>query len=95
LKICKKKKKVAPNIGDKSTGCCFTAAHLTLPFSPGNFLPKNKMTIVLLTHHFPLFSRLEIKIKGRHIYTIEVIEAESQAVLNILMEHDFQDAFNK
>jgi hypothetical protein len=27
------------------------------------------------------------------IITIEVIEAESQAVLNALTEHDFQDAF--
>jgi hypothetical protein len=27
--------------------------------------------------------------------TIEVIEAESQAVLNTLTEHDFQDAFKK
>jgi hypothetical protein len=33
--------------------------------------------------------------KGRHFDTIEVMEAESQAVLNILMEHDFQDAFEK
>jgi hypothetical protein len=31
--------------------------------------------------------------KGRHFDTIEVIEAESQAVLNTLTEHDFQDAF--
>jgi hypothetical protein len=36
---------------------------------------------------------LKIKSKGRHFDTIEVIEAESQAVLNTLTEHDFQDAF--
>jgi hypothetical protein len=29
------------------------------------------------------------------LYTIEVIEAESQAVLNTLTEHNFQDAFQK
>jgi hypothetical protein len=29
------------------------------------------------------------------IETIEVIEAELQAVLNILTEHDFQDGFKK
>jgi hypothetical protein len=37
---------------------------------------------------------LKIKLKGRHFDTIEVIEAESQAVLNSLTEHDFQDAYN-
>jgi hypothetical protein len=31
--------------------------------------------------------------KGRHFDTNEVIEAESQAVLNTLTEHGFQDAF--
>jgi hypothetical protein len=36
---------------------------------------------------------LKIKIKGHHSDTIEVMEAESQAVLNALAEHDFQDAF--
>jgi hypothetical protein len=29
------------------------------------------------------------------LHTIEVIEAESQAELNTLTEHDFQDAFKK
>jgi hypothetical protein len=38
---------------------------------------------------------LKIKIKGCHFDTIGVIEAESQAVLNTLTEHDFQDAFVK
>jgi hypothetical protein len=36
-----------------------------------------------------------MKLKGRHFDTIEVIEAESQAVLNTLTEHDFQDAYKK
>jgi hypothetical protein len=36
-----------------------------------------------------------MKLKGCHFDTIEVIEAESQAVLNSLTEHDFQDAFKK
>jgi hypothetical protein len=31
--------------------------------------------------------------KGRHFDTTEVIEAESQSVLNTLTEHDFQGAF--
>jgi hypothetical protein len=38
---------------------------------------------------------LQIKLKGRHFDTTEVIEAESQAVLNTFTEHVFQDAFNK
>jgi hypothetical protein len=38
---------------------------------------------------------LKIKLKGSHFDTAEVIEAESQAVLNTLTEHDFQGAFKK
>jgi hypothetical protein len=34
-------------------------------------------------------------LKGSHFDTIEVMEAESQAVLDTLTEHDFQDAFPK
>jgi hypothetical protein len=37
---------------------------------------------------------LKIKLKDRHLDT-EVIEAETQVVLNTLTEHDFQDAFKK
>jgi hypothetical protein len=36
---------------------------------------------------------LKIKLKDRHFYTTEVIEVESQAVLNALSEQNFQDAF--
>jgi hypothetical protein len=36
---------------------------------------------------------LKIKLKGSHFNANEVIEAESQAVLNTLTEHDFEDAF--
>jgi predicted Zn-dependent protease len=38
---------------------------------------------------------LKIKLKGRHFDTTEVIEAESQVMLNTLSEHNFQDAFKK
>jgi hypothetical protein len=38
---------------------------------------------------------LKIQLKGRHFDTTEVIEAESQTVLTIFTEHDFQDAFKK
>jgi hypothetical protein len=56
------------------------------------FSPK----IIAVVPHppcFSLFSRLKIKLKGRHFDTIEVTEAESQAILNTLSEHDFQHAF--
>jgi hypothetical protein len=36
-----------------------------------------------------------MKLKGRHLDTIEVIGAESQAVLNTHTEHDFQNPFRK
>jgi hypothetical protein len=62
-------------------------------FSPWNFLPKT--TVVLHPPYFSLFPWLKIKLKGSHFDTTESIEAESQAVLNTLTEHDFQDAFRK
>jgi hypothetical protein len=55
------------------------------------FWPKS--TRLSLTFFFSLFPRLNIEVKGRHFDTIEAIEAESQAVLNTLTEHDFQDPF--
>jgi hypothetical protein len=36
---------------------------------------------------------LKTKPKGLHFDTVKVIETESQAMLNTLAEHDFQDAF--
>jgi hypothetical protein len=92
-----KMKDFARNFDNKRTGCCITAMYcLTLPFSPGNFWPK---TTRLSSPHPPYFSllfpRLEIKLKGRHFDTIEVLEVESQAVLNTLKEHYFKDAFTK
>jgi hypothetical protein len=38
---------------------------------------------------------LKTKLNGHHFGTTEVIEADLQAVLNTLTEHDFQDAFKK
>jgi hypothetical protein len=53
------------------------------------------MTVIPHPPYFPLFPRLKIKLKGCHFDTVEVIDAESQVVLNTLIEHDFQDAFKK
>jgi hypothetical protein len=64
-------------------------------FFTREFLTKNKITLVPHPPYFSLFPRLKIKLKGRHFDTIEVIEAESQAVLSTLTEHDFQNAFLK
>jgi hypothetical protein len=36
-----------------------------------------------------------MKLKGRRFDTNEVIEAELQAMLNIVTEHDFHNAFKK
>jgi hypothetical protein len=36
---------------------------------------------------------LKIKLKGHHFDTMEVREAELQAVLKTLTEHNFQDIF--
>jgi hypothetical protein len=36
-----------------------------------------------------------MKLKDLHFDAVEVIRAESQAVLNTHSEHDFQDAFKK
>jgi hypothetical protein len=47
------------------------------------------------THCTFLFPLLKIKLKDRHFDTIEVIEAESQAVLNTLTKYDLQDAFKE
>jgi hypothetical protein len=51
------------------------------------------MTVIHHSPYFSLFPQLKIKLKARHFDTTEVIEAELQAVLNTLTEHDFQDAF--
>jgi hypothetical protein len=50
------------------------------------------MTVVPHPLYFSVAS-IEAKMKGRYFDRIEVNEAESQAVLNNLTDHDFQDAF--
>jgi hypothetical protein len=42
-----------------------------------------------------LFPQLKTKLKCGHFDRSEMTEAESQAVLNTLTEHGFQDAFKK
>jgi hypothetical protein len=52
------------------------------------FLTTNSMTVAPHPPYTPLFPRLKIKLKCRHFDITEVIEAELQAVLNTLAEHD-------
>jgi hypothetical protein len=80
-----------PNFGDKRTGCSITTKHCLMLFYQGLFT-KNNMTVITYSPYFSLFPQLNIKLKGRHFDTIEVKEGQSQAVLNTLTEHDFQDA---
>jgi hypothetical protein len=55
-------------------------------FFTREFLTKNNLSSP--THPTFLFPRLKkIKLKGHHFDTTEVIEAESQTVLNTLAEH--------
>jgi hypothetical protein len=85
----------ALNLGDQRAGPCITTMQrFTLTFSPGDFFYQ-KRHVILHPPYFSLLPSLKIKLKGCHFDTIEVIEAESQAVLNILTEHNFQDAFTK
>jgi hypothetical protein len=44
---------------------------------------------------FLSFPKLKMKLIGHHFDTIEENEAELQAVLSTLADHEFQDAFKK
>jgi hypothetical protein len=59
-----------------------------ISFLTREILTRNYMTFVPHPRYFSPFPRL----KYRHFDPIEVIEAESQALLNTLTEHHFQDA---
>jgi hypothetical protein len=52
-------------------------------------LTKNNITVVPHPSYFSVFSQLS------HFDIIEVIDEESQAVLNTLTEHEFQDGFKE
>jgi hypothetical protein len=85
----------APNFGDRTTGCCIMTTQSHASFFPREFFTKNNMTVVPHPPYSFLFPRLKLQFKGRHFDTNEVIEAESQAMLNTLAEHDLRDAFKK
>jgi hypothetical protein len=72
-------------------------------FFTKEFFITNNMTVVphppclpgLTPCNFSWFPRLKIKLKGCHFDTSELIEAESQVMLNTCTERIFQDAFKK
>jgi hypothetical protein len=84
-------KDFALNFGDKRIWLFHDAN--TLPFLPGNFFYQKQHDGRPHPPYLSLFFRLKIKLKVRYFDTIEVYETESQAMLNTLTEHNFQDAF--
>jgi hypothetical protein len=68
--------------------------HNATSFFIREFLDKN-MTVILHPPYFSPFSRLKMKLKSSHFDTSEVIQAESQAMLITLAEHDFQDGIKE
>jgi hypothetical protein len=64
-----------------------TSSHTS---SPENFFTKSNMNVV----NHPPYSRVKFSIYC-HFDASEVIKAESQAVLNALTKHNFQDALKK
>jgi hypothetical protein len=69
-----------------------TVSHF--PFQQGIFY-QNQQDSHPHPPKFLLFPILNIKLQVLHFDTIEMIEAEWQAVLNTLTEHDLQNAFKK
>jgi hypothetical protein len=85
LKVCED---FAPNFGNKDNK---DNAPFHTSFSPRIFLPNATRLSSPIQPNF-MFSRLKIKLKYRHFYSIEVIEAELLSMLNTLTKHDFQHA---
>jgi hypothetical protein len=83
----------ASNFGDKKK-LAVVSRQITFctSFSTSNFFAEKQDDCFPLTSsYFFVIPLSKIKLKYRHFDTIEVTEAESQAVLNTLTEHDFQD----
>jgi hypothetical protein len=61
-------------------------------FFARDFFAEDNMIVIPHSPYFSLFPQLKV-MKGCHFVRTEVMETESQVVLNTLTEHDFQDAF--
>ena len=71
------------------------AAILTRRFLTDNMtvVPHPPYSPDLAPSDFFLFPKLKMKLKGWRFQTLEEIQAESQAILNMLRENDFQECF--
>jgi hypothetical protein len=58
-------------------------------------IPHTPYSPDLTTCDFFLFPKMKLKLKGRRFDTIEEIKAESQRVIDTLIEKDFPEAFQK
>jgi hypothetical protein len=58
-------------------------------------IPHPPFSLNLTPCDFFLFPKIKLKLKGRRFDTSEEIQAESQKVLDTLIEKDFQEAFQK
>jgi hypothetical protein len=82
------------NFGDKRTDCCHNNAPSHTYFSTREFFYQTQNDC---RPHPPYLSvhPVKMKMKGSNFDTTEANEVDSQAVLNSLREHGFQDAFQK
>jgi hypothetical protein len=75
--------------GENRTGCCITTMY-HFHLHQGIFY-QTQQDFLSPPNLLPSVSPIEDKTEGRHFCTIEVTEAESQVMLDIRTEHDFQD----
>jgi hypothetical protein len=81
---------VAPNFGNKRTGCCIITTHrITISFLLGNLLPK---TTWLSSPTHPTFLRFP---SWNQNWKAAILTQLKCAVLNTFTEHDFQDGFER
>jgi hypothetical protein len=90
VKICEK---FTPKFGDKDLAVASRQRTVSRFHFHQEIFDQKRYDCGPHPSYFSLFPRLKKKLKGRHFDTIEVIEAESQAMLNTLTEHGFLDAF--
>jgi hypothetical protein len=83
----------APKFGDKELVVPSQQRTVSHFLFHHGILTNNIMGVFPHPPYFSLFPQLKTKLKRRHFVTIEVIETESQAALNILTDHYSQDTF--
>ena len=86
---------VIPSRCLKNFICAASKRCSSLFFSTQASLPifNAALAVMLWILNFLLFPKLKMKLKGRRFQTVGEIQAQSQAVLNMLRENDFQEFF--